>query len=66
MVRRTASAVSVSPFSISSMQLVEEALGERVVGRRAGDGDLVAADVDVAGDRPLDEPEDLVARRRAG
>ena len=47
-------------------QLGEEALGEGVVGRRAGDGDLVAADVHVAGDRALDELEDLVAWRRAG
>ena len=29
-------------------QLGEDALGQRVVGRRAGQGDLVAADVDVA------------------
>src|SRR5205823_2402111 len=43
-------------------QFREDALDQRVVSRPAGNGDLVAPDVHVARDRPLDEPEQLVTR----
>src|SRR6266511_740833 len=39
----------------------EDPLGERVVSRGTGDGDLVAPHVDVAGERALDELEHVVA-----
>ena len=43
-------------------QLLEQADGDGVVGRRAGDGDLVAADVDVAVEAALDDAQQFVAR----
>src|SRR5262249_36267281 len=42
-------------------QLLEHPHRERVVGRAAGDGDLVAADMHVAGQLGLDQQEQLVA-----
>ena len=41
-------------------QLLEQPHGERVVRRVAADRDLVAADVDVAGQRLFDDPQQLV------
>ena len=60
-VRRTASAVSVSPFSMSSSSSVKRRSAGALSAGAPVMRDLVAAHVDVAGERPLDEPQDLVA-----
>jgi hypothetical protein len=64
--RSTESAVSVSPLASSASSCSNSSTPEGVVGGLAGQRDLVAADVHVAGEHALHGAQDLVAAARAG
>jgi hypothetical protein len=64
--RSTASVVSGLALAEQRQELLEQQHAEGVVLRGAGEGDLVAAHVDVAGEHALDGAQDLVAAAQQG